>query len=320
MTTPREQLEQAIDAYVASQMPPPVMPMPGYYLPIDPDPTERIKRIQKALGVPTGGQFGPLTLTAVEKGLGLQTRKIRWGVSIPGKTSDFEKQLGVKVQANREYLLAPPHTTQLDPSAHFADDKANGRYPVYSVKPENGVAGWKVPPSPAFLDRWAGWLADYEADLCGNHEPENDGGKPADFQRWLDQFIDGLRTRLGAGHPVRLGACLMAWTAGRNWKDYLPANLEVLAWDGYGSLPDNDVDRSPAQVFDPCVVVNRQLGLPMVIAETSALASRGKQEQFFADLIPYCQGIDILDTVIAWSSGGQALTDGSLAEYRKAFA
>lgn len=280
-----------------------------------------VMAVQAKIGTDVDGQFWDGSWKALLAYLDVKVNPIRWGVSVPGgpaSTAAFEKKLGCKVGVNGEYFQAAGN-----PSETLTADKAAGRRTVLHVKPEGGVGGWKKPPSPAFLDRWAKSVnqAGGGVDLIPNHEPENDGGQPADYRNWGAQVQSGLRARLTVP-DVRIGPCLMAWTISHgNPEDWIWTGVDFLAWDGYGSLPPGNGDRSPAQVFDPCVAINRRLGLPMLIAETSAMFSRGKQDQFIADLIPYCQSIaDVLTDVIVFSSGSGTLNAASLAAYRKAFA
>ncbi|MFT3903713.1 MAG: hypothetical protein QM727_11095 [Niabella sp.] len=103
------------------------------------------------------------------------------------------------------------------------------------------------------------------------HEPEDDirdGAFTAEEFRNAFDYIIALQKKLNKPNLVPT-LCLMSYSldpaSKRNWKDYLPAKVELISWDGYyrDSMGD-DV----SNVFDDVREEMKKTGLPWAIAET----------------------------------------------------
>lgn len=103
------------------------------------------------------------------------------------------------------------------------------------------------------------------------HEPEDDirdGAFTAKEYRDAFDHIISLQKKLNKSNLVPT-LCLMSYSltpqSGRNWRDYLPAKVELLSWDGYyRDYMKNDV----SAVFGGVRAVAKETGLPWAVAET----------------------------------------------------
>lgn len=103
------------------------------------------------------------------------------------------------------------------------------------------------------------------------HEPEDDirdGAFTAEEFRNAFDYIITLQKKLNKPNLVP-SLCLMSYSldpaSKRNWKDYLPAKVELISWDGY--YRDNMGD-DVSKVFGDVREVMKTVGLPWAVAET----------------------------------------------------
>lgn len=103
------------------------------------------------------------------------------------------------------------------------------------------------------------------------HEPEDeirDGAFTAEEYRNAFDYIIDLQKKLNKSNLVPT-LCLMTYSldpaSKRNWRDYLPAKVELISWDGYyrDTMGDN-----VSKIFGPTRELMKTLGLPWAVAET----------------------------------------------------
>lgn len=103
------------------------------------------------------------------------------------------------------------------------------------------------------------------------HEPEDNISEgtfsAVEYRAAFDYIID-LQKKLNKPNLVPT-LCLMSWSltteSGRNWRDYLPAKVELLSWDGY--FRDHTI-MNAALVFGRVREIATETGLPWAVAET----------------------------------------------------
>ena len=103
------------------------------------------------------------------------------------------------------------------------------------------------------------------------HEPEDDirdGAFTAkEYRDAFDHIID-LQKKLNKPNLVPT-LCLMSYSltpeSGRNWRDYLPAKVELLSWDGYYR---DHMGSDVSKVFNAVRAVATETGKPWAVDET----------------------------------------------------
>lgn len=103
------------------------------------------------------------------------------------------------------------------------------------------------------------------------HEPEDeirDGLFTA--QQYRDAFDHIITVQKTVNKPNLVPTlCLMTYSltpeSGRNWKDYLPTKVELLAWDGYYS---DNMGTDVSKVFTAARAASAEVGKPWAVAET----------------------------------------------------
>lgn len=103
------------------------------------------------------------------------------------------------------------------------------------------------------------------------HEPEDDirdGVFTAEEYRNAFDYIIDLQKKLNKPNLVPT-LCLMTYSldpaSKRNWRDYLPAKVELISWDGYyRDTMGDDVSK----IFGPAREVMKTVDLPWAVAET----------------------------------------------------
>jgi hypothetical protein len=205
--------------------------------------------------------------------LGATPNVSKFDYDLAAATRDMESRVG-KLQARREY-----RQWSQDWSAHVADDRANGRVSVISVKPPSKApGGWEAVASGSVDERirsQASRLASFgsRAYLTFHHEPENDApGQSAVFRAAETHFYDVVKS-VAPSLPV--GPTLMTWTtesaSGRSTSDWLPPadKMDFVGWDGYNfNRPSGAGWVTPAEIFDKAIALTADLGKPALISET----------------------------------------------------
>jgi antitoxin component HigA of HigAB toxin-antitoxin module len=149
------------------------------------------------------------------------------------------------------------------------------------------VVSFKLPPADVLAGRtdeqMRTWFAsapsDHRVFWVYWHEPEDDSEKgeftPDEYRR---AFAHLMRVAESVNNPMLVStAVLMTWTVNhphtdREWRDYVPDGIQVLAWDGYSA------SRSYADVqemFGPAAKASRQAGAQFAIAEVGAVLADG---------------------------------------------
>jgi len=103
------------------------------------------------------------------------------------------------------------------------------------------------------------------------HEPEDDirdgAFTAAEYRAAFDHIII-LQKKLNKPNLVPT-LCLMSYSltpeSGRNWRDYLPAKVELLSWDGYYR---DDMNLDVSKVFSAVRAIAIETGKPWAVAET----------------------------------------------------
>lgn len=162
--------------------------------------------------------------------------RIHLGASIAGNGSPaaHEQATGRPLPIRRRFYRADQWQPTGALVAACREDHTAGRIPWVSFKtPWADTAAGKL---DAQLDALFTALAALGGPvwLIVNHEPENDGGNPADYRAQQQR----IRARLDASpaRNVSLGGCLMTWTwddrSGRTPADWLP---QPGTWDWLGA-------------------------------------------------------------------------------------
>lgn len=119
------------------------------------------------------------------------------------------------------------------------------------------------------------------------HEPEDEiRAGLFTAQQYRDAFdhIITLQKRLNKPNLTPT-LCLMTYSlttqSGRNWRDYLPTKVQLLAWDGYYS---DEMGTDVSKVFTAARNASAQAGLPWAVAETGV--NKMKKSGAVNDTIP----------------------------------
>ena len=160
----------------------------------------------------------------------------------------LEKASGVLVCADRIFEGGTPSSW-----GSTAASKLPARYfPFLSVK----AGSWTSPPAAAFESLIRG--VNRPMVIIPNHEPENDGKKPADFVALVTRYAE-IVAKVANPH-VELAINLMTSWAGKTTAQggsaaYIPDPKKLavpcgLTWDGY--RPAGKASQSPDQIYaDP---------------------------------------------------------------------
>lgn len=153
------------------------------------------------------------------------------------------------------------------------------------------VVSFKLPPSDVLAGRTDEQMREWFAAAPSDqrvfwvywHEPEDDSEKgaftPDEYRRAFAHLIEIADS---VDNPMLVStAVLMTWTVNhphtdREWRDYVPEGVDVLAWDGYStSRSYADVE----EMFGAAVEASREADARFAIAEVGAMLATGDQGQ-----------------------------------------
>lgn len=275
-----------------------------------------------------------VTIAALEKLVAeLQAKHVRfpgdpgpgrmwWGAAVGGNASPaaHEKATGRPLPIRRRYYTS----AQWGPTGALvkaaAEDHKAGRLPWLSFK-----VNWADAAAGKLDAQFDALIAalenlDQPTWLILNHEPENDGGVPADWRATQQRF----RYRLDAHGPrkrISFGGCLMWWTwdarSGRKPDDWWPGDN---VWDWLGNDYYIETNEAVDHAWPKFAAYATAKGVPIAVPEWGVRRTdpnaAAKVRAFYELLIAAgCVGAAYFDSNLNSTLGGWALAGPALAEF-----
>ncbi len=221
---------------------------------------------------------------AVAVPLVLWARTPAWHVDYPLFGASFERQ---PEESYQQALTRVDSALDLRVVRVFYPDQPQP-WPAPSGE-RDVVVSFKLPPSDVLSGRTDAQMRQWFASAPSEqrvfwvywHEPEDDSEKgdftPDEYRRAFAHLIEIADS---VDNPMLVStAVLMTWTVNhphtdREWRDYVPEGVDVLAWDGY-STSRRYADEE--EMFGAAAEASREAGARFAIAEVGAMLATGDQ-------------------------------------------